>query len=165
MLTVTSVSIRQATSLAMAMLKDRVVIDLTEEETRDTFYQIVETDLSILNEMLSCPICKERLKRPMILTECGHAFCRNCILGWLNHCFQTRRGGFPDPRSNITTLRIARFTCPTCRISIARKPVKDYTLDNLTRLIEDLILKYEGKAHISVEGVNEDAVWVKFFPI
>ncbi|CAH3032173.1 unnamed protein product [Pocillopora meandrina] len=31
------------------------------------------------SESLKCPICRELFKDPVISTQCGHTFCRNCI--------------------------------------------------------------------------------------
>lgn len=31
------------------------------------------------SESLKCPICKEIFNDPVISTQCGHTFCRNCI--------------------------------------------------------------------------------------
>lgn len=44
----------------------------------------------ILNENLisqfidKCPICIQSFKKPVILTNCNHLFCKNCIKKWID---------------------------------------------------------------------------------
>lgn len=66
-----------------------------------------------------CPICYACLKNT-VQTSCGHLFCEECILGWLNKkgnqcpidkCYLTEENIFPDnhTRREIQTLKVK---CP-----------------------------------------------------
>ncbi|XP_071401117.1 zinc-binding protein A33-like [Centroberyx affinis] len=58
--------------------------------------------LEELHSELTCPVCLELFREPVIL-ECGHHFCRVCI----TQCWEAKADELP--------------TCPQCRKSCARK--------------------------------------------
>lgn len=64
-----------------------------------------DSETSALEELhieLTCPVCLELFREPVIL-ECGHHFCRVCI----THCWEAKSDEVP--------------TCPKCRKSCAPK--------------------------------------------
>lgn len=80
--------------------------------------------ISKYDENLVCPICRCPFVDPVILTECDHAFCRECI-----------RQTWPDhnplgPRGN----------CPTCRTP-AKLGARSSTNKIIVNILDDLEVK------------------------
>lgn len=72
------------------------------------------------DENLICPICRCPFVDPVILTECDHAFCRDCIRqSWTDHPL--------GPRGN----------CPTCRTP-AKLPARSATSKIIVNILDDL---------------------------
>lgn len=89
------------------------------------------------------------------LTECGHAFCLDCLLNWFDDVharfLNTHPGYAPLPPQLKTVLRRPldfplesgrafayisqfpgpQFTCPSCRAAVTRRPIEDFKLKAL----------------------------------
>jgi len=70
-----------------------------------------------LSEAVKCPICFDRFEDPVIVVECGHCFCFECIENWQN---QSKR------------------TCPCCRELILSRPVSAHFLHTVLDVARDL---------------------------
>lgn len=70
------------TTLATPVLTPFLVIwrlisdkEMQEDSTDPTDYPASEPALRNLDESLRCPICKDTMRAPVLLTGCGHSFC------------------------------------------------------------------------------------------
>ena len=61
-------------------------------------------------EELVCPICHELLGEPQQTTQCGHIFCKECLIA-LVHTGESQ----DSVPVRISTLHKQPVTCPTCR--------------------------------------------------
>ena len=76
---------------------------------------------------LMCPICRCPFVDPVVLTECDHCFCRDCIRQtWNTHSTYTPLG----PRGD----------CPTCRTPAKLGP-RSATSKILVNIVDELIVK------------------------
>ncbi|KAK3707478.1 hypothetical protein LTR37_012120 [Vermiconidia calcicola] len=76
---------------------------------------------------LMCPICRCPFVDPVVLTECDHCFCRDCI----RQCWNTNSTYNPlGPRGN----------CPTCRTP-AKLGSRSATSKILLNIVDDLVVK------------------------
>lgn len=100
--------------------------------------------LEELQSELTCPVCLELFREPVIL-ECGHHFCQLCI----TKCWEAKS----DELSN----------CPKCRKSCARKLRPNSLLCNVVDSVRrarsadvDAAAGFEGR---ELERAPEDAEW------
>ncbi|KAJ8384628.1 hypothetical protein AAFF_G00199600 [Aldrovandia affinis] len=71
--------------------------------------EVMAASLSILEEDLSCPVCTDIFRDPVVL-KCSHSFCRACL---------SRHWGTNSSRD-----------CPVCRRTSGEEPVLNLTLRN-----------------------------------
>ena len=45
----------------------------------------MENTLGVSTGDMSCPICYDGYKSPVVLSPCGHAICSSCKTNWGNH--------------------------------------------------------------------------------
>ncbi|CAI5768449.1 finger RFP-like isoform X1 [Podarcis lilfordi] len=84
----------------------------------------------------TCPICLEYFKDPVIIAECGHNFCRSCLI----QCWGESE---------------AEASCPQCRQRVQRRSlIPNRQLANFVELIKNLSLQ-EGKEEGGKGGVCE----------
>ncbi|XP_077779203.1 zinc finger protein RFP-like [Podarcis muralis] len=84
----------------------------------------------------TCSICLEYFKDPVIITECGHNFCRSCLI----QCWGESE---------------AEASCPQCRERVQRRSlIPNRQLANFVELIKNLSLQ-EGKEEGGKGGVCE----------
>nr|XP_028576398.1 zinc finger protein RFP-like isoform X2 [Podarcis muralis] len=84
----------------------------------------------------TCSICLEYFKDPVIIAECGHNFCRSCLI----QCWGESE---------------AEASCPQCRKTVQRRSlIPNRQLANFVELIENLSLQ-EGKEEGGKGGVCE----------
>ncbi|KAG9008841.1 E3 ubiquitin-protein ligase rad18 [Tulasnella sp. JGI-2019a] len=57
---------------------------MQEDTTDPSDYPSSQPSLRNLDESLRCPICKDILRAPVLLTGCGHSFCSQCVRESLN---------------------------------------------------------------------------------
>ena len=62
-----------------------------------------------LRDELLCPICHEFIIDAVVLSECGHTFCKACLSQWIN----------------------TKHTCPECRANVRTKPTRCRVFDSL----------------------------------
>ncbi|XP_015267766.1 PREDICTED: E3 ubiquitin-protein ligase TRIM41-like isoform X2 [Gekko japonicus] len=88
-----------------------------------------------LSEELTCSICLEYFRDPVMLTECGHNFCRLCL---------TRSWGEPP----------ADASCPQCREMVQPRNLKpNRQLANVVEIAKKLRLQGEREREVkAVEG-------------
>lgn len=83
--------------------------------------------VSPYDDNLMCPICRCPFVEPVVLAECDHCFCRDCI----RQCWNNRRDYNPlGPRGD----------CPTCRTPAKLGP-RNATSRVLVNIVEDLVVK------------------------
>ncbi|KAK7035203.1 hypothetical protein VNI00_011970 [Paramarasmius palmivorus] len=150
-----------------------------------------------LEDYISCEICENKLWTPYILPGCGHAFCKNCLQEWFdttrnkalaqgqNNPFahlpeQIRlvvqqnpnladlvmaQYGYPPPPPPPTP----QYTCPSCRTPVSGRPVEDFALKSIVRLVAKAQGETSPKKVPNNRGrgrgppVAEDP-WARFFP-
>ncbi len=62
------------------------------------------------------------------LSECGHAFCEDCLAGWFQRFLPVAQGG-----QGLT----GGYTCPHCRTKIYARPVEVYLAKQVVRDVVD----------------------------
>ena len=83
--------------------------------------------VSPYDDNLMCPICRCPFVEPVVLAECDHCFCRDCI----RQCWNSSRSYNPlGPRGD----------CPSCRTPAKLGP-RNATNKILTNIVEDLMVK------------------------
>ena len=83
--------------------------------------------VSPYDDNLMCPICRCPFNDPVVLSECDHCFCRDCI----RQCWNTN--------SNYTPLG-PKGPCPTCRTSAKLGP-RNAASKILVNITDELIVK------------------------
>lgn len=88
-----------------------------------------------LNADLTCPICLGIIKETMVVMECLHRFCGNCI---------------------STAIRQSKRECPSCRIHIPSKRSlrPDANFDALIRKIHPNLAEFERNENQIIEQLN-----------
>ncbi|CAI5768468.1 finger RFP-like [Podarcis lilfordi] len=90
-----------------------------------------------LHDEATCSICLEYFKDPVIIPECGHNFCRSCLI----QCWEESE---------------AEASCPQCRERVQRRSlVSNRQLANFVEIAQNLSLQ-EGKEEGGKGGVCED---------
>lgn len=103
--------------------------------------------VSVFDENLMCPICRCPFVDPILLAECDHCFCRDCIA-------QTWQ---PTAYSQLGL----KGDCPSCRTPTELGP-RNATSKILNNLVEDLMVKCpkseEGCKSVLKRGEAQDHV-------
>jgi len=112
-----------------------------------------------VNAELECDVCTEKMWTPYRLTECGHVFCKRCLVGWFDgpHANFLNTQKYtplpPDIRAvlrqpldffqqdfsqqwnraykHISRLARPQYTCPSCRKAVTRRPIEDFKVKAL----------------------------------
>ncbi|CAI5768524.1 zinc finger protein RFP-like [Podarcis lilfordi] len=85
----------------------------------------------------TCSICRDYFKDPVIIPECGHNFCRSCLI----QCWEESE---------------AEASCPQCRKRVQRRSlIPNWQLANVAEIAKNLSLQ-EGKEEGGKGGVCED---------
>lgn len=94
---------------------------------------------SMLEDELSCPVCCEIFKEPVVL-KCSHSFCRACLQQFWNK-------------------KKARRECPVCRRKCSlTEPTVSLVLKNVA---DTFLREQESKTATSGLGAGEDAAMVE----
>ena len=90
--------------------------------------------MSLLSNSVECPVCLKLYSEPLILTNCGHTFCRTCI-------------------SRVTSQGLIR--CPLCAVETPVLSTKNnYALQELL----DTLASHKTELQViftDVESLNE----------
>lgn len=78
-------------------IDDLTLYDLHRKPRQQVEGQVLERPLHMINAELTCPVCLGTMRNTMIVMECLHRFCGECIQ---------------------KSLRIGRKECPSCRIHV-----------------------------------------------
>ena len=97
------------------------------------------TALEELHTELTCPVCLELFREPVIL-ECGHHFCRVCII----KCWEAKADELP--------------TCPQCRKSCAPKLRPNSLLCNVVDSVRRA-QAVESKPGMSTRETEDTEEW------
>ncbi|KAF7375942.1 RING-type domain-containing protein [Mycena sanguinolenta] len=136
---------------------ERAQKEISELKKASKRYEKVLLDPSQLEDQLNCVVCCATNWTPYILPNCGHTFCKKCLLEWFNTCLAQHMTACPNWRSTnqpayhrldprirahpyIAALAAAQgpqpnFSCPTCRAVVTTKPIEDYSLKALTHTV------------------------------
>ncbi|KAG9017476.1 E3 ubiquitin-protein ligase rad18 [Tulasnella sp. 427] len=98
-----------------------------DEVTDPTDFPATHDALRNLDESLRCPICKDLVRAPVMLTGCGHSFCSQCVRESLN----------------------LQEECPQCRV----KARGDHIVKNTA--LEGVVMAY-GKARNEILALVKD---------
>lgn len=84
-------------------------------------------DKELVSETFECPICLDVVKGTMVVTECMHRFCQECI---------------------EKTMRLGKKQCPTCRSQVpSRRALRsDKTFDEIAEILFINGLEHENNA-------------------
>lgn len=63
------------------------------------------------------------------LVDCGHTFCRQCLVAWFNTTFRRQRTNFPGGLGDLPFM--VQYGCPSCRVELARFPVQNYAIKSV----------------------------------
>ncbi|KAF8995455.1 hypothetical protein BDQ17DRAFT_1250636, partial [Cyathus striatus] len=140
-----------------------------------------------VEDHLNCEICTHRIWTPYILPGCGHSFCQSCLQDWFSTILTQYMNNHPeynpnapnvyinqlaaliaDPRllqhPQITHMLAHRvqqkpsYTCPTCRILVLSKPIEDFALKSLIRMIS------AASDEACPPDATNPSLWDGFFP-
>lgn len=75
-----------------------------DESTNNSFAEDVLSNLAQEDSKAECPICMDVMDSPMVIPQCMHQCCKDCIVAFLERCLEKGEDG----------------RCPTCSTS----PVK-----------------------------------------
>ncbi|KAG8935085.1 E3 ubiquitin-protein ligase rad18 [Tulasnella sp. 417] len=103
-----------------------------DEVTDPTDFPSTHDSLRNLDEALRCPICKDLVRAPVMLTGCGHSFCSQCVRESLN----------------------LQEECPQCRV----KARGDHIVKNTA--LEGVVIAY-GKARNDILALVKDQLLVQ----
>ncbi|KAI8620972.1 SNF2 family N-terminal domain-containing protein [Chytriomyces sp. MP71] len=123
---------KSATSIGLKKAKGIMSSDVFERVMR-----LMNLDEGGLLEE-ECAICADVMGEPVI-TQCGHAFCQECISGYLSHVLAHERRG--EDENDENSIR----PCPTCRADIS-----SCTMTNATVFI-NLVGEPTGELDSDVE--------------
>ncbi|XP_032997951.1 zinc finger protein RFP-like [Lacerta agilis] len=92
--------------------------------------------IQLLRDEVTCSICLDYFKDPVTIPECGHNFCRSCLI----QCWGGSGAG---------------ASCPQCRKRVRRKSlIRNRQLANMVEIAQNLSLQ-EGKEEGGKGGVCE----------
>lgn len=109
---------------------------------RQVYTKVTEEELSVpqatLKQELTCPICLRIFRKTMVVMDCLHRFCDECV---------------------STSLRLGRKECPTCRAkcSSRRNLRQDTQLDTLISRIYPNLEAYEEEENTRIERLARNA--------
>ncbi|KAJ7078863.1 hypothetical protein B0H15DRAFT_526990 [Mycena belliarum] len=117
----------------------------------------VVLDASQLEDHINCEICTTIMWTPYTLSGCGHTFCLNCLVEWFGttlaqhmavhpawrptnqppyHLLKQGFGAHPYIAAMIAQQGPQpEYSCPTCRAPVSTRPVEDYSLKALVRIL------------------------------
>ncbi|KAJ7583577.1 hypothetical protein C8J56DRAFT_1055331 [Mycena floridula] len=143
------------------------------------------TNVSDLEESVSCEICTLKLWSPFMLTDCGHVFCQTCLEDWFSTILAQHLAvhpnynvnhnvNFPGYQMAMFGQQQPKYSCPTCRELVSKRPAEDFVLKNIVRIVGKVegeesptkptaaATRSKGKGKRSAIPVNEGP-WDKFF--
>lgn len=84
------------------------------------------------------------------LPECGHVFCKTCIIDWFRKIKSQHPQGYPLPN----------FTCLLCEVHVKSKPVKVYKLKSVAEAVGEVQVQ-----EVQGEHGQEDESFDEFFAL
>ncbi|KAF7292888.1 RING-type domain-containing protein [Mycena indigotica] len=125
---------------------------------------------SELDDGVSCEICSCKMWSPFILAECGHTFCQKDLEDWFQAALTRHRATYPNynvnqqhPYAHIPGYAIQMpqptYTCPKCRTNITTKPIQNFAVKHLARVVA----KQSRESSPKKVGGNTASPWSRFF--
>ena len=97
-------------SIIQFFLKLNILIDILDDDLKNTLFDIFENDIIIHNinitKYLECSICLEEDDKEQYILECNHSFHIHCLNKWIYSSKKKK------------TDNIYHSTCPICRSNI-----------------------------------------------
>ncbi|PPR00617.1 LOW QUALITY PROTEIN: hypothetical protein CVT26_012201, partial [Gymnopilus dilepis] len=125
-------AIREALAETLMVSSLRSIASAHHFSMHDHFQTEIERARS-LRDLLTCAICCNFMSDIIVrVQECGHVFCRHCILQW-----EDTQQAFLDDENNEEQ-QIQQVRCPLCRAYIQLPVAREPTLRFFIRLITAL---------------------------
>jgi E3 ubiquitin-protein ligase DRIP len=110
-------------------------MEIEIEAKKDIFNRNVEQlDVSNLTKLMTCELCKGLLRLAHTLMECGHTFCKMCLLDYIARF----KGKKSAPK------------CPICQFSIDPNHKKSIFRDTYKQDIVDLLVPESKEKDIGI---------------
>ncbi|KAF9011900.1 hypothetical protein BDQ17DRAFT_1345086 [Cyathus striatus] len=114
-----------------------VIVRLKEElAQKSALLSRHQSNLSSLQQSLTCEICLDLLYKPFALSPCGHVACHPCLVRWFT---APAPGVVQNPLQRVlnhmrgpgTNHIFKRKTCPVCRTIVQDRPVEVWGLKSM----------------------------------
>ncbi|PBK70548.1 hypothetical protein ARMSODRAFT_974474 [Armillaria solidipes] len=121
-------------------------------------------DASVLEPYILCDICTLIMWHPVILPDCGHVYCEECIQKWFDTIQHNHEVEYPGSIYDLN------YTCPMCRDPAFNRPVEVYTMKALVRTVAAAQGERSPRSRGRTYGGNANPVggidqWNRFFPL
>ncbi|KAJ7481614.1 hypothetical protein FB451DRAFT_132580 [Mycena latifolia] len=122
-----------------------------------------------LEDSVTCEVCAAKMWSPFILPDCGHTFCQQDLEDWFSTALKQHRNVYPHynvnaPAVNVyglmQTLPLPPYSCPKCREKVRSKPIQNFALKGLVRVVADKVGENSPKKSVG----SSANVWSRFFP-
>jgi transcriptional regulator with AAA-type ATPase domain len=67
------------------------------------------------------------------LIDCGHTFCRQCLVIWFNVTLTQQRTNLPGNLGELPFM--IKYGCPSCRTEVTRIPIENYAIKSVTNAV------------------------------
>ncbi|KAJ6591100.1 hypothetical protein DFH09DRAFT_193304 [Mycena vulgaris] len=158
--------------VATSKLKERIRI-LEQENARirkeNEEIKKQQTMATDMEEQVTCEVCSGKMWSPFILPDCGHTFCQQDLEDWFSTALKQHRNVYPNynvnaPAVNVygimQSLPLPQYSCPKCREKVRSKPIQNFALKGLVRMVADQVGENSPKKAV---GSSTNA-WSRFFP-
>ncbi|KAJ7057083.1 hypothetical protein C8F01DRAFT_1257014 [Mycena amicta] len=155
-------------SAKMARMQDRLK-QLERENVRlEQENKSMKQSVNDLDDGVSCEICSCKMWSPFILAECGHTFCQKDLQDWFQAALTRHQTAYPHYNVNQAPMHgygyqlpQPAYTCPKCRASILSKPIQNFAVKHVVRVVAKQSRESSPK---KITGNPDSAnVWSRFF--
>ncbi|KAJ7094009.1 hypothetical protein B0H15DRAFT_149725 [Mycena belliarum] len=128
-----------------------------------------QTVVADVEDQVTCEVCAAKMWSPFILPDCGHTFCQRDLEDWFATSLKQHRKVYPNYDVNtapvniygvVQRLPLPAYSCPKCRQKVRSKPIQNFALKGLVRIVADKVGESSPK---KLPGSSAN-VWSRFFP-